>query len=100
MRKILCILSLVAAQASAQTFTQYTTTEQAAWQTKGKVSLASKAKAEPIHNLQFIIHNPKPFKAWGTCFNELDLDAIRLLTEEEQEQIMHDIFAPDGDLHY
>ena len=50
MRKILCILSLVAAQASAQTFTQYTTTEQQPWQTKGKVSLASKAKAEPIHN--------------------------------------------------
>jgi glucosylceramidase len=84
----------------AQTFTQYTTTEQASWQTKGKVSLASKAKAKQSHNSQFIIHNPKPFKAWGTCFNELDLDAIRLLTKEEQEKIMHDIFAPDGDLRF
>jgi len=100
MRKILCILSLVAAQASAQTFTQYTTTEQQPWQTKGKVSLASKAKAQPIlHSSLFTLHS-KPFRAWGTCFNELDLDAIRLLTKEEQEKIMHDIFAPDGDLRF
>ena len=99
-RKYLCILSLVATHAVAQTFTQYTTTEQQPWQTKGKVSLASKAKAQPIFNLQFSIFNPKPFKAFGTCFNELDLDAIRLLKPEEQEKIMHDIFAPDGDLRF
>ena len=84
----------------AQSFTQYTTTEQQPWQTKGKVSLATKAKSEPIHNSQFTIHNSKPFRAWGTCFNELDLDAIRLLKPEEQERIMHDIFAPDGDLRF
>ena len=101
MRKILCILSLVAAQASAQTFTQYTTTEQAAWQTKGKVSLASKAKAQQTLNSQLLtLNSERQFRAWGTCFNELDLDAIRLLTKEEQEQIMHDIFAPDGDLRF
>ena len=90
----------VGLQASAQTFTQYTTTEQQPWQTKGKVSLSTKAKSKSIHNSQFIIHNSKPFRAWGTCFNELDLDAIRLLTKEEQEKIMHDIFAPDGDLRF
>ena len=100
MRKILCILSLVAAQASAQTFTQYTTTEQQPWQTKGKVSLASKAKAQQMVNAQWSMVNSKPFRAFGTCFNELDLDAIRLLTKEEQEKIMHDIFAPDGDLRF
>ena len=90
----------VGLEASAQTFTQYTTTEQQPWQTKGKVSLASKAKAQPIlHSSLFTLHS-KPFRAWGTCFNELDLDAIRLLTKEEQEKIMHDIFAPDGDLRF
>lgn len=100
--KKLTVLFLMAVglEASAQTFTQYTTTEQQPWQTKGKVSLASKAKAQPILNSQFSIFNSKPFKAFGTCFNELDLDAIRLLKPEEQEKIMHDIFAPDGDLRF
>ena len=100
MRKILYILSLIAAQMSAQTFTQYTTTEEAPWQQKGKTSLTAKAKAQPIVNSQLSIVNSKPFRAWGTCFNELDLDAIRLLTPEEQDKIMHDIFAPDGDLRF
>ena len=100
MRKYLCILCLVAAQASAQTFTQYTTTEQQPWKTKGKVSLSTKAKVQQTLNSKLSILNSKPFKAWGTCFNELDLDAIRLLKPEEQEKIMHDIFAPDGDLRF
>ncbi len=87
---------------SAQTFTQYTTTEQAPWQMKGKV----KVKSLPLtgyslqDNGQWSMVNGKPFRAWGTCFNELDLDAISLLTKEEQEKIMHDIFAPDGDLKF
>ena len=100
MRKYLCILCLVAAQASAQTFTQYTTTEQLPWQTKGKVSLSTKAKMQQTLNSKLPTQNSKVFKAWGTCFNELDLDAIRLLKPEEQEKIMHDIFAPDGDLRF
>jgi hypothetical protein len=42
-------------------------------------------------SLKLPTQNSKAFKAWGTCFNELDLDAIRLLKPEEQEKIMHDI---------
>ena len=26
--------------------------------------------------------------AWGTCFNELDLDALELLKPEEQEEVI------------
>lgn len=101
MRKTLCILSLVATHAVAQTFMQYTTTEQASWQTKGKVSLVSKAKTQHTLNSPLsTLNSERQFRAWGTCFNELDLDAIRLLTKEEQEKIMHDIFAPDGDLRF
>lgn len=40
------------------------------------------------------------FKAWATCFNELDLDAIRLLKEEERQEVMRRLFAPDGDLKF
>ena len=87
---------------SAQTFTQYTTTEQQPWQTKGNVKcqMSNVNGGTPIVKCQMENVNPKPFRAWGTCFNELDLDAIRLLKPEEQERIMHDIFAPDGDLRF
>ena len=101
MWKIVCFLCLVATHAVGQTFTQYTTTEQQPWQTKGKVSLATKAKTQPTLSSQHsILNSERKFRAWGTCFNELDLDAICLLTAEEQEKIMHDIFAPDGDLRF
>ena len=103
MKKNLLIGSVVltlSCFASAQTFTQYTTTEQQPWQTKGKVSLATKAKAQPAVCPTVSPSGKTTFLAWGTCFNELDLDAIRLLKPEEQEMIMHDIFAPDGDLRF
>ena len=101
MKKLtILFLMVVGLEASAQTFTQYTTTEQLPWQTKGKVSLSTKAKVQQTLNSKLSILNSKPFKAWGTCFNELDLDAIRLLKPEEQEKILHDIFAPDGDLRF
>lgn len=101
MKKLtILFLMVVGLEASAQTFTQYTTTEQLPWQTKGKVSLSTKAKMQQTLNSKLSTQNSKAFKAWGTCFNELDLDAIRLLKPEEQEKILHDIFAPDGDLRF
>ena len=96
---LMFILSMAISTASAQTFTQYTTTEQASWQTKGKVKLAPHTAPEGA-SIKGGEGGALTFKAWGTCFNELDLDAIRLLTPEEQEKIMHDIFAPDGDLRF
>ena len=41
-----------------------------------------------------------PWRAWGTTFNELDLDALKLLKPEECEEIMRRLFAPDGDLKF
>lgn len=113
MNKLIAILTLTVAAGSisAQTFTHYSTTEQASWQTKGKVKLAPHTAPEGasivVPSAEKSIVSPSggeggapTFKAWGTCFNELDLDAIRLLKPEEQEKIMHDIFAPDGDLRF
>ena len=97
---ILFLLS-VGFRTSAQSFIQYTTTEQQPWQTKGKVSLSTRAKAQERFKIQVPgSDSGREFRAWGTCFNELDLDAIRMLKPEEQEKIMHDIFAPDGDLRF
>ena len=38
------------------------------------------------------------FKAWGTTFNELDWDALGVLTRNEQDEILHNVFSPEGDL--
>ncbi len=40
------------------------------------------------------------FQAWGTTFNELDLDALRMLTEDEQKEILDRAFLPDGELRF
>ena len=40
------------------------------------------------------------FKCLGTTFNELDWDAFLSLTRDEQDEIMHRLFAPDGDLKF
>lgn len=98
-KKILLVFGLVVAlQAPAQTFSVYTTTEQKPWQRAGRLSLQAKAKAETT--LQVNANEGHAFRAWGTCFNELDLDAIELLKADEQERIMHDLFALDGDLRF
>ena len=99
MRKATILWSLaVSISMTAQTFTHYTTTENKEWQ-PGKVSLSGKAAEEPI----LVITGKEQgheFKAWGTCFNELDLDALELLKPEEQEEVMRRIFSPDGDLKF
>lgn len=83
---------------AAQTYTHFTTTEGNEWQ-QSKASLSGKAVAEPV----LIITGSEQghvFKAWGTCFNELDLDALELLKPEEQEEVMRRIFDPNGDLKF
>jgi glucosylceramidase len=41
-----------------------------------------------------------PWRAWGTTFNELDLDALRMLKPAEQEEILKKLFAPKGELRF
>ena len=85
-------------EATSQSLTCFTTTESKAWQA-GKASLSTKAATTPILDISGREKGHK-FKAWGTCFNELDLDALELLKPEEQEEVMRRIFAPDGDLRF
>ncbi len=84
--------------AHAQSVTQYITTEGAEWKTS-KTVLSKNAEGKTV------IHVGKtqkgvPFRAWGTTFNELDLDAFNLLTRSEQDELMQRLFAPDGDLRF
>ena len=88
----------VSFEGAAQVFLRYSTTEQEAWK-EGKAKLSAK----PASRQTVAIDGQGQghvFRAWGTCFNELDLDALRLLSDEAQQQVMQRLFAPDGDLRF
>ncbi len=93
---IACAASLGAA---AQSFQHYITTEQQQWQTAKRAALSGRQGAGLVLTVSDDAQG-HVFKAWGTCFNELDLDALELLKPDEQEDVMRRIFAPDGDLRF
>ena len=50
---------------------------------------------------QVIIRTDQPqqtFKGWGTCFNELDYDAMMLLSAADRDLFVKRAFNPNGDL--
>ena len=101
-RRLLFLLHssiITLSSAFAQTFTHFVTTEAEPWQTVKSVSLTGKSSQQPALELTGQ-EQGHTFKAWGTCFNELDLDALELLTTDEQEEVIRRIFAPDGDLRF
>jgi glucosylceramidase len=91
-------LSLLATGISAQKVTQYTTTDKASW-IQSKTSLSNKAEGKIVATVDGSGQGTV-FRAWGTTFNELDWDAFNLLSRNEQDEVMHSIFAPDGDLRF
>lgn len=99
MNKFLCILGLACSlESAAQTFNHYITTEKTSWQ-KSTQKLEKKASTTPLMTVS-ATEKGHEFRAWGTCFNELNYDALLLLKPEEREKIMHDVFSPDGDLKF
>lgn len=80
----------------AQSFTWYSSTEDNMWQTS-VVKMAKKA-GNPLVTVD---EDEKPiveFKAWAATFNELDWDALGILTRDEQDEILENVFSPEGDL--
>lgn len=99
MKKILAITLIMSSVLSqAQSVTKYTTTEESVWQ-KGKASLSSKPAGDIVLNIEGK-EDGVVFQGWGTTFNELDLDALNLLAPAEQEEIMRNLYSPEGDLHF
>ncbi|MBR2962798.1 MAG: glycoside hydrolase family 30 protein [Lentisphaeria bacterium] len=89
---------LFAASASAQTFTRYTSTDGDYWK-ESRVKGSENAEGQPIINVKGD-ESIMTFKGWGTCFNELGWDALQVLPEEKQDELLKRIFSPDGDLKY
>lgn len=83
---------------SAQSVTKYTTEEKNTWVTS-KSSLSGKAEGKIIATVDGS-EKGTVFRAWGTTFNELDWDAFNLLSRDEQDEVMHHLFSPDGDLRF
>lgn len=92
------IMMAMTISAHAQTVSQYITTENAEWKTN-KTALTTKAVGKTVIQVDKK-QKGVPFRAWGTTFNELDLDAFNLLTRREQDELMQRMFAPDGDLRF
>ncbi len=100
MRKTLVTImsALAACSLWAQSVKTYTTTEAAAWK-QGKVSLSSKPAGKVVAEVD-ATENGVPFMGFGTTFNELDWDAFNMLSRNEQDELMRNIFSPDGDLKF
>jgi len=90
------LIATAAADMSAQSYTHISSTQGNEWSsTKGKMD--KKAVTAPVLEVARDAKGHE-FKAWGITFNELDWDALSMLTREEQDEILHRVFAPDGDL--
>jgi len=91
-------LSLITFGVQAQRVQHFITTEQSYWQ-QCSTQLSSSSRGKCLLEV-----NPDadgiPFVAWGTTFNELDLDAYRLLTPQQQEELMERMFSPTGELRF
>ena len=89
---------LAPSAAMAQSVTHYSTTEKETWKTE-RVRMAAKPTAKVVVNAT-AEDRGTPFQAWGTTFNELDFDAFNLLSRDDQDRLMSDLFSPDGDLKF
>ncbi len=94
------MLAAMCLSASAQTEKGlwFQSTEGNIWQLND-VELADEVVGTPEIVLD-LDDTQQTFKGWGTCFNELGWDALNLLPQETQEQIMSRMFSPDGDLRF
>lgn len=98
-KTIVTIMSALAACSLwAQSVKTYTTTEAAVWK-QGKGALASKPAGKVVAEVG-ATDKGVPFMGFGTTFNELDWDAFNLLSRNEQDELMRNIFSPDGDLKF
>ena len=91
------LLSLLVFQGCISSGTQdaeiYTTSGQAPWQ-KSQI----KVKKQENTNADIIISEIKeqPIDGFGGCFNELGWDALSLLSEQQRNRVLNDLFGPDG----
>lgn len=98
-RILFCCLAAMATTGSyAQTYTRISSTEGNLWQ-QSKLKLQSSPTQTPLLEVSGA-EQGTPFKAWGTTFNELCWDALNVLTRNEQDDLLHKMFSPQGELRF
>ena len=83
----------------AQKAEWYRSTDNDFWKKQKDVRLESSTSRTPLFSVSDV-QAPHKLKHWGTTFNELDWDAFLALSRDDQDKLMHDLFAPDGDLRF
>jgi len=92
------LLGIIGAQ--GQTFSRYESTDgNFMRKSRANVKATTKAQGGVLLSVEKGASGTT-FKAWGTCFNELGWDALTLLSDQEQTDLMRRLFAPDGDLRF
>lgn len=92
------ILVFIANIVTAQKIQWYSSTDNDYWK-ESELRLSRKALTHPTITVNGD-ETGTMFKSWGTTFNELDWDALLMLTRDEQDEIMRNLFSPDGDLKF
>ena len=82
--------------------TLYTTTEKGGWTTTSVDAVDPARDAPALFETDGVTARAGsvPWRAGGTTFNELDLDALKLLKDDEREEILAKLFSPDGELKF
>ena len=85
-------------QGMAQRVDWYCSTEGNLWKTSTVKMGKSSGTPDLAVNKSETGEQSVVFKAWGATFNELDWDALGVLTRDEQDEILRRVFSPEGDL--
>lgn len=97
-RKLVLLISavLLIMPVYSQSYSWICSTENNEWK-ESKVKLGTNSNTTPVIEIRGN-EEGTIFSAWGTCFNELGYDALNILSRDEQEIIVKNIFSPTGDL--
>jgi O-Glycosyl hydrolase len=93
-----CISLALACGMQAQSYTWISSSEGNYWK-QNTVKLQKKVPV--VSDLE--VNNKDSvatFKAWGTCFNELGWDALNMLSTNQKENILKQLFSPNGEMHF
>jgi len=93
MKKLLMMLccSAITLGAAAQSFVTYTSSE-GDYCRKGTAKAVGKSSGDVV--LKADAGSPRQeFKSWGTCMNELDWDALNILSESDRNEILDIVFG-------
>lgn len=100
MQKIILtsVIIMTCACMSAQKVTSYSITQEQSWK-KSQTALAGKATGKVVAEVNEQSKGTR-FVAFGTTFNELDWDAFNMLSRKEQDEVMYNLYSPEGDLKF